>query len=283
MDIILENIEMYANKVGSHNFTTTKVICIPIVLFILYAFRYIIWIFHVKAMNKGKLKKGLRPLLFEEVVIEYLIALIISIVVCALIDSKSMFINLIIVPIIGLVASLYIYMKVLSNSNITKDLNGLANKRKGSNTVTNTMDGIRYYDNFAIPPKVDDEIEGSFAINLLIDTTKQLVKEMNEQKTVLDTISENIAALSEGLNTIEYNAEKRDMIQIRYEILDMSDRLTTGQKFSKNAFDHMIINIDEYEIFCEAHPDFKNGIATTAINNIRTRYDAAVLDGGFAN
>lgn len=58
----------------------------------------------------------------------------------------------------------------------------------------------------------------------------------------------------------------------RQRILRFSDEIYQGRLHSKEHYEDIIDDIDLYEEFCKAHPDFPNNKALLAIENIKETY-----------
>ena len=57
--------------------------------------------------------------------------------------------------------------------------------------------------------------------------------------------------------------------------------LMRGEDFTLECFNDMLLDIDEYERFCETHPGYKNNRAVMAIANIKRVYQDHEENGGF--
>lgn len=83
------------------------------------------------------------------------------------------------------------------------------------------------------------------------------------------------------------NGEIIDMIDedrasnARYRILRFDDELRHNQRHTKEHFDQLLDDIDRYEQYCAAHPNYKNGKSVEAIENVRTTYRKCVQDKDF--
>ena len=67
----------------------------------------------------------------------------------------------------------------------------------------------------------------------------------------------------------------------RYRILRFDDEILHEIKHSKEHFDQILLDIDVYEKFCEAHPDFKNNLAVMAIKHIKEIYAKCSRENSF--
>ena len=67
----------------------------------------------------------------------------------------------------------------------------------------------------------------------------------------------------------------------RQRILRFNIELMRGEDFTHECFNDMLLDIDEYERFCETHPGYKNNRAVMAIANIKRVYQDHEENGGF--
>lgn len=58
----------------------------------------------------------------------------------------------------------------------------------------------------------------------------------------------------------------------RYRILRFDDEIRHKTRHTQEHFDQIIEDIDTYEKYCKEHPDFPNGKAVAAIENVRKIY-----------
>lgn len=67
----------------------------------------------------------------------------------------------------------------------------------------------------------------------------------------------------------------------RYRILRFDDEILHKIDHTKEHFDQILLDIDVYEKFCEAHPDFKNNLAVMAIKHIKEIYAKCSRENSF--
>lgn len=75
--------------------------------------------------------------------------------------------------------------------------------------------------------------------------------------------------------------DERDASMHRQRILRFNTELMRGEDFTHECFNDMLLDIDEYERFCETHPGYKNNRAVMAIANIKRVYQDHEENGGF--
>lgn len=75
--------------------------------------------------------------------------------------------------------------------------------------------------------------------------------------------------------------DERDANMHRQRILRFNIELMRGEDFTHECFNDMLLDIDEYERYCETHPGYKNNRAVMAIANIKRVYQDHLENGGF--
>lgn len=67
----------------------------------------------------------------------------------------------------------------------------------------------------------------------------------------------------------------------RYRILRFNDEIVQGNRHTKEHFDQILEDIDNYEKFCKNNPEFPNNKAVLAVKNIKDVYDKCVEENSF--
>lgn len=67
--------------------------------------------------------------------------------------------------------------------------------------------------------------------------------------------------------------DKRDADLHRMRILQFNTELLRDIKHTREDFIEALTEIDEYESYCKAHPEYENNRAVHAISNIKRVYD----------
>lgn len=67
--------------------------------------------------------------------------------------------------------------------------------------------------------------------------------------------------------------DKREADKCRSYILKFNNELLRDIPHTKEDFIEALKNIDDYERYCQSHPDYENGRAVHAIKNICRAYD----------
>lgn len=86
-------------------------------------------------------------------------------------------------------------------------------------------------------------------------------------------LEETMLQISNKVERIKEANEEVEARNCRNRIVRFSDEIRAGVKHSKDMYDHIIIDCDEYEAYCEAHEGFKNSIAVISIKKIKDNYE----------
>ena len=83
------------------------------------------------------------------------------------------------------------------------------------------------------------------------------------------------------LERLETKDEEKGMKDARNRILRFSDECRRHEKHSKEFFDQILDDINEYETYCAGHPDFKNDKCREAVKNVREIYHKCQKEDDF--
>ncbi len=67
----------------------------------------------------------------------------------------------------------------------------------------------------------------------------------------------------------------------RYRIIRFDDEIRHHVMHTEEHFNQIMSDIDEYERYCSAHPDYKNSKAVMAIENVRQTYQKCRKENSF--
>lgn len=81
-----------------------------------------------------------------------------------------------------------------------------------------------------------------------------------------------IDTLGHKIDSLENRIEETNATQARIRILSFSDELRHGVLHSKESFDQVNSDIDEYRKYCREHRDYENNRSVMAIANIEAVY-----------
>ena len=79
--------------------------------------------------------------------------------------------------------------------------------------------------------------------------------------------------ISTKIDKIEDAIEEREAVLARINILRFNDEIYNDIKHSKEYFDQTLEDIDRYDAYCDAHPEFRNSRTVIASQHIRDIYE----------
>lgn len=103
-------------------------------------------------------------------------------------------------------------------------------------------------------------------------------------KDVIDKVNKlenDVSALKEIGDTRDAKEDERHARTLRRDILRFGEEIRHIPKHSKERFDDVLLEITEYESYCNSHPDFKNRMTTATVHLIMSVYEKALEEGGF--
>ena len=122
-------------------------------------------------------------------------------------------------------------------------------------------------------------------IPTVIQNRKKTQKSIEEtQKTIEDgnkATDSRIDKVQGALDKHIREEEDTGARDRRYRILRFYDEMCMGQSHSESHFEDIIDDIDEYEKYCEKHPDYKNNRGKIAMRYIKDTYEKIKIKGGF--
>lgn len=95
-------------------------------------------------------------------------------------------------------------------------------------------------------------------------------------KKAIEAIKAEIDSMKKTENEKEARAARRRILRFNDELLNQRDL-----KHSKEMFDDVLDDVNQYRAFCRANPDFINSKCTLAIENVERVYRNCTQDGTF--
>lgn len=117
------------------------------------------------------------------------------------------------------------------------------------------------------------------AISALMNQMKKWI--LSTVKSEVDRLDGKIDAQGEALQLMEKNRMRDNADNARRGILTFNDELLRGKMYSIEAFDQTLRDIDAYEHYSNAHPDYPNNQAMMAIANIKRCYQRCTEEKTF--
>ena len=115
-------------------------------------------------------------------------------------------------------------------------------------------------------------------IPTIIANSQKTRKEIKDADTAT---KEKIEKMQKTLDAhIRENEDEKARNQ-RYRILRFYDEMCENRLHSESHFEDIIADIDDYEKYCKAHPDFRNNRGVLAMEYIKDSYAKIKRCGGF--
>lgn len=114
-----------------------------------------------------------------------------------------------------------------------------------------------------------DKIFGWIGDRLNSNLNAQLEEFKNEMKELKDRLNDHIR-----------ESEIKDLQDTRRDILEFANSCMNGRKHTKEQFDFIIKECDDYESYIERN-NIKNGVITSAIKEIRRLNDKCIQENSF--
>lgn len=103
---------------------------------------------------------------------------------------------------------------------------------------------------------------------------KNIIEEIKETRKETKSLREEFDRFKKEQAFNEATASRR-------RILRFNDEAVFGLKHTREHFDEIIADIDNYESFCNENPDYKNNKGKMAMNNIKNIYQKCIDDNTF--
>lgn len=88
--------------------------------------------------------------------------------------------------------------------------------------------------------------------------------------------------IGRALNTeVIEKLDENEATNARYRILRFDDEIRHKVKHTEEHFNQIMGDIDNYERYCNGHPNYKNSKAVSAIDNIRRTYEKCRNENSF--
>lgn len=109
---------------------------------------------------------------------------------------------------------------------------------------------------------------------------EKIVKKDSELSNKIDEINSKVDDLNESLQKHISESEIKSLQDTRRDILDFCNACMNGRRHTKEQFDFVIAECDNYERYVENN-DIKNGVIEAAIKEIRRLYDKCIQEHSF--
>lgn len=118
-------------------------------------------------------------------------------------------------------------------------------------------------------------------IQEVIDQSKNYPIWRRQSIQIQEDLKEQIQSLSDKMDNLSKSNGEGMAYTWRYRILRFNDEIIQRDRHTKEHFDQILEDIDNYEKFCENNPKFSNNKAVLAVKNIKDVYDKCVEENSF--
>lgn len=111
-----------------------------------------------------------------------------------------------------------------------------------------------------------------------------LTQRKASNRDILSAVQEvrnDVDKLRTKVDQMENQNAERSAVDARRHVINFNEELLRDQRHSKESFDMILSDIDEYERYCASHPGFKNNKATLSIEHIKDCYRKAEKEHDF--
>lgn len=132
-----------------------------------------------------------------------------------------------------------------------------------------------------ISKKALDEKEKNDRIQEVIDQAKQYPVWHQQSVDIQEKFNTMFSNLDKKIDKLQCSSDQGMAYTWRYRILRFNDEILHGQKHSKEHFDQILEDVQNYENYCIENPKFQNNKAVFAIRNIKNVYQKCTDEGSF--
>lgn len=101
------------------------------------------------------------------------------------------------------------------------------------------------------------------------------------KKLIIGDIDKKIDEIVRKVDILDLQAKEEKALQARTHILRFSDEVYNGDRHSKEYFDDILCDIDDYEAYCNSHPTFKNNRTIASSKLIKETYNRLLNEHKF--
>lgn len=115
-----------------------------------------------------------------------------------------------------------------------------------------------------------------------VKTLKEDIEKKEKQSRERDAeVIEKVNKLEDDFKKAEHRKEERDIKDARVRVLRFGDELIHDVRHTKEHFDEILLDITEYEKYCDTHPDFENDRMTLTAQIIKETYHNCMVKRTF--
>lgn len=100
-------------------------------------------------------------------------------------------------------------------------------------------------------------------------------------KSLNKDIAKKVNEIDSSMKILQSNFEINVANSCRQRILRFNDEILEGVSHTKEFYDEVLVDIDKYEKYCKAHPEYPNNKAILSIENIKHTYKESLEKNEF--
>ena len=101
------------------------------------------------------------------------------------------------------------------------------------------------------------------------------------RKMRIGDLPDKVDDLGNKIDQLDSRLEEHEAVSARSRIQRFGDEIYHGKRHSKDHFESILLDIDNYNSYCEKHPEFKNNVTETTTEQIRDCYKRQVQTNDF--
>lgn len=109
----------------------------------------------------------------------------------------------------------------------------------------------------------------------------EVMKEIGNLKTEMGSVNKEVKDIKKDVTDIREEAKEREATNRRSRILEFGDEILHEVDYSKEHWDSVLLDITEYEHYCDDHPHYMNNVAKATIRHIKHMYDKHLDEDSF--
>ena len=120
-----------------------------------------------------------------------------------------------------------------------------------------------------------------FLVMVYKKVTSYISKKRQQSVDIQEKFNTMFSNLDKKIDKLQCSSDQGMAYTWRYRILRFNDEILHGQKHSKEHFDQILEDVQNYENYCIENPKFPNNKAVFAIRNIKNVYQKCTDEGSF--
>ena len=109
----------------------------------------------------------------------------------------------------------------------------------------------------------------------------EVMKEICTLKTEMGNMNDKFGDIQKDIIDIREEAKEREATSRRARILEFGDEILHEVDYSKEHWDSILMDVSEYEHYCDDHPHYMNNVAKATIQHIKHMYGKHLEDDSF--